>query len=493
MKEDYALIIENVNKSFPGVKALQDVSIKIRKGSVHAICGENGAGKSTLMKIINGIYQPDSGRIIVNGQETTIKNPLEARQHGIAMIAQETNFAPDLSIEENLFMGRLFGSSYNIDWKKLRVETQKLLDKEKMSLSASQKMESLTISEIQQIEILKALSIGASIIIMDEPTSSLTAKETDSLFKKIKSLRDDGKSVIYISHRMEEIFELADEVTIIRDGQTVDFGRIEDMDEERIIRKMVGRTITNIYPESNAKIGDEKIIVKNLTSDKFKDISFHAKSGEIIGFSGLVGAGRTELMQAIFCIDKYTNGEIYIDNKLVNISSVKDAMRNGIGMVTEDRKRTGILPKRNVRENATISSLEKFLNSPFWDRDKEISVTRNFFEKMDVKTPSMDTLIENLSGGNQQKVLLSKWLMIDPDILILDEPTKGIDVGNKFEIYKLMLDIVDSGKTIIMVSSDLPELMGMSDRIYIMSQGKITGELSKDEYDQELIMKYATI
>ena len=328
---------------------------------------------------------------------------------------------------------------------------------------------------------------------MDEPTSSLTAKETDSLFKKIKSLRDDGKSVIYISHRMEEIFELADEVTIIRDGQTVDFGRIEDMDEERIIRKMVGRTITNIYPESNAKIGDKKIIVKNLTSDKFKDISFNAKSGEIIGFSGLVGAGRTELMQAIFGIDKYTNGEIYIDNKLVNISSVKDAMRNGIGMVTEDRKRTGILPKRNVRENATISSLEKFLNSPFWDRDKEISVTRNFFEKMDVKTPSMDTLIENLSGGNQQKVLLSKWLMIDPDILILDEPTKGIDVGNKFEIYKLMLDIVDSGKTIIMVSSDLPELMGMSDRIYIMSQGKITGELSKDEYDQELIMKYATI
>lgn len=493
MKEDYALIIENVNKSFPGVKALQDISIKIRKGSVHAICGENGAGKSTLMKIINGIYQPDSGRIIVNGHETTIKSPLEARQHGIAMIAQETNFAPDLSIEENLFMGRLFGSSYNIDWKKLRVETQKLLDKEKMSLSASQKMESLTISEIQQIEILKALSIGASIIIMDEPTSSLTAKETDSLFKKIKSLRDDGKSVIYISHRMEEIFELADEVTIIRDGQTVDFGRIEDMDEERIIRKMVGRTITNIYPESNAKIGDKKIIVKNLTSDKFKDISFNAKSGEIIGFSGLVGAGRTELMQAIFGIDKYTNGEIYIDNKLVNISSVKDAMRNGIGMVTEDRKRTGILPKRNVRENATISSLEKFLNSPFWDRDKEISVTRNFFEKMDVKTPSMDTLIENLSGGNQQKVLLSKWLMIDPDILILDEPTKGIDVGNKFEIYKLMLDIVDSGKTIIMVSSDLPELMGMSDRIYIMSQGKITGELSKDEYDQELIMKYATI
>lgn len=492
MKEEYALIIENVNKSFPGVKALQDVSIKIRKGSVHAICGENGAGKSTLMKIINGIYQPDSGGIIVNGQETNIKNPLEARQHGIAMIAQETNFAPDLSIEENLFMGRLFGSSYNIDWKKLRSETQKLLDKEKMLLTASQKMESLTISEIQQIEILKALSIGASIIIMDEPTSSLTSKETDSLFKKIKSLRDDGKSIIYISHRMEEIFELADEVTIIRDGQTVDFGRIEDMDEERIIRKMVGRTITNIYPESNAKIGDEKIIVKNLTNDKFKDISFHAKSGEIIGFSGLVGAGRTELMQAIFGIDKYINGEIYIDDELVNISSVKDAMSNGIGMVTEDRKRTGILPKRNVRENATISSVGKFLNSIFWDRDKEISVTRDFFEKMDVKTPSMDTLIENLSGGNQQKVLLSKWLMIDPDILILDEPTKGIDVGNKFEIYKLMLDIVNSGKTIIMVSSDLPELMGMSDRIYIMSQGKITGELSRDEYDQELIMKYAT-
>lgn len=494
MEGKVKLKVSGIEKAFPGVKAVDGVQFEVREGSVHALCGENGAGKSTLMKIINGLYQPDAGTISVDGQEVTIHNPQQAKALGIAMIAQELNFVPELTIEENLFLGRLPGSAARVDWKQVRNHTSELLAAEGLPFEPTQLMKTLSISEIQQLEILKALSLDAQIIIMDEPTSSISNKEVDHLFAKIAQLKAQGRSVIYISHKMDEIFRIADHVTILRDGTVVGSYPIEELDEETIIRLMVGRKLDNVYPKEEFPVGETVLEVRNLSSQGvFKDISFHARRGEIIGFAGLVGSGRTEVMRSLFGLDRYTSGEVLVDGKAVRITSPRDAIAAGMGMITEDRKRSGIVPVRSIMENGSLASLEQFFFGGRLHASLEAETDKKYFDRMNVKAPSLNTLIQSLSGGNQQKVILAKWLMREPDVLIMDEPTRGIDVGNKFSIYELMQDIAREGRAIVIVSSELPELIGMCDRIYVMNQGTLTGELKRSEFDQEVIMRHATM
>lgn len=494
MDKAVKLRVEKIDKSFPGVHALDQVSFAIKKGTVHALCGENGAGKSTLMKVINGLYQPDSGQIFIDEKEVKIQNPMQARSYGIAMIAQELNFVPELSIEENLFLGRLPRKGARIDWAKVREETETLLRKENLSFHPSQKMKTLSVSEIQQIEILKALSLNAEIIIMDEPTSSITEKESSVLFNKIKDLVRQGKSIIYISHKLDEIFEISDDISVLRDGKVVSTNPVSATDHDKVIAEMVGRTISQVYPKESVTVGGELLRVDRLSrAGEFKDISFHVNSGEIIGFAGLVGSGRTEVMRSVFGLDPWDSGEIHICGKKADKRHCGEMIKAGIGMVTEDRKRSGIVPVRSIRENATIASLEQFFMKGRYNKQKERQICKQYFAQMDVKAPSQETLIKDLSGGNQQKVILSKWMMREPSVLILDEPTRGIDVGNKYTIYQLMVEIARDGKGIVVVSSELPELLGMCDRIYVMNQGTITAELTRGEFDQEMIMKYATM
>lgn len=485
--------VSGINKSFPGVKALDNVNFAVRKGTVHALCGENGAGKSTLMKIINGLYKADSGQIFLDEKPVTIKNPIQAREYGIAMIAQELNYVPEMSIEENLFLGRLPVTKFgNVDWKKVRRDTIAFLKQENLPYKPDQKLKTLTVSDIQMLEIIKAISNNAQIVIMDEPTSAITNREVEVLFDKIAELKKRGVSIIYISHKMEEVFRIADDITVLRDGKTVETHPASEIDLDKVIALMVGRQMTNVYPKEHVEIGEPILEVEGLGSKGvFKDINFTANKGEIVGFAGLMGAGRTETMRAIFGLDPYDEGKIKVHGKEVTIKKVSDSIAQKVVMLSEDRRRYGIIPIRSVMENASISSLDKIIYGGRWHPQKERELVSKYFDKMHVKTPSLETAIQGLSGGNQQKVLLAKWMLRDPDVLILDEPTRGIDVGAKFEIYRLMTDLVKEGKTVIMVSSELPELIGMCDRIYIMNKGRITGCLNKDEFSQETIMRYA--
>ena len=485
--------VSGINKSFPGVKALDNVNFAVRKGTVHALCGENGAGKSTLMKIINGIYKADSGQIFLDEKPVTIKDPIQARDYGIAMIAQELNYVPEMSIEENLFLGRLPVTKFgNVDWKRVRRETIEFLKQENLPYKPDQKLKTLTVSDIQMLEIIKAISNNAQIVIMDEPTSAITNREVEVLFSKIAELKKKGVSIIYISHKMEEVFRIADDITVLRDGKTVETHPASEIDLDKVIALMVGRKMDNVYPKEEVEIGEPILEIEGLGSKGvFKDINFKANKGEIVGFAGLMGAGRTETMRAIFGLDPYDEGKIKVHGKEVTIKKVSDSIAQKVVMLSEDRRRYGIIPIRSVMENASISSLDKIIYGGRWHPKVEKELVGKYFEKMHVKTPSLETAIQGLSGGNQQKVLLAKWMFADPDVLILDEPTRGIDVGAKFEIYRLMTDLVKEGKTVIMVSSELPELIGMCDRIYIMNKGRITGCLSKDEFSQETIMRYA--
>ena len=485
--------VSGINKSFPGVKALDNVNFAVRKGTVHALCGENGAGKSTLMKIINGIYKADSGQIFLDEKPVTIKDPIQARDYGIAMIAQELNYVPEMSIEENLFLGRLPVTKFgNVDWKRVRRETIEFLRQENLPYKPDQKLKTLTVSDIQMLEIIKAISNNAQIVIMDEPTSAITNREVEVLFGKIAELKKKGVSIIYISHKMEEVFRIADDITVLRDGKTVETHPASEIDLDKVIALMVGRKMDNVYPKEEVEIGEPILEIEGLGSKGvFKDINFKANKGEIVGFAGLMGAGRTETMRAIFGLDPYDEGKIKVHGKEVTIKKVSDSIAQKVVMLSEDRRRYGIIPIRSVMGNASISSLDKIIYGGRWHPKVEKELVSKYFEKMHVKTPSLETAIQGLSGGNQQKVLLAKWMLRDPDVLILDEPTRGIDVGAKFEIYRLMTDLVKEGKTVIMVSSELPELIGMCDRIYIMNKGRITGCLSKDEFSQETIMRYA--
>lgn len=492
--DEIKMRVSGIEKSFPGVKALSGIDFAVRKGTVHALCGENGAGKSTLMKIIMGLYQADKGQIFLDEQPVTIKNPIQAMEMGISMVAQELNYIPELSVEENLFLGRLpVNKLGKVDWKKVRREAKKFLEEENLPYKPTQKLKTLTVSDIQMLEIIKAVTNNAKVIIMDEPTSSITQREVENLFDKIEELKKQGISIIYISHKMEEVFRIADDISILRDGAVVSTDRAEDLDLDTVISRMVGRKLDNVYPKEEVKIGETAIEVKNFSrKGLFENINFHVAKGEIVGFAGLVGAGRTETMRAIFGLDPHDSGEIEIEGKSVKIKCPHDSIKNKMVMLSESRRDDGIIPVRSVMENASLASLERVIYNGYTHKAKERKDVKDSFEKMHVKTATLDTPISTLSGGNQQKVLLARWILCEPDIMILDEPTRGIDVGAKFEIYKLITDIVKEGKAVIMVSSELPELIGMCDRIYIMNQGKISGCINRGEFSQETIMKYAT-
>lgn len=494
MGEEIKLRVSQIEKSFPGVKALDKIDFSVRKGTVHALCGENGAGKSTLMKIINGIYKPDAGQIFIDEQPVQVKDPIQAQSLGIAMIAQELNYVPEMSVEENLFLGRLPVNKFGkVKWKEVHQRTLKFLKDEGLNYKPDQKLKTLTVSDIQMLEIIKAISNDAQVIVMDEPTSAITQKEVELLFKKIDILKEKGVSIIYISHKLDEVFQIADDITVFRDGTVVKTMRAEQTDINEVIALMVGRKMDNVYPKEKLNIGETLLEVKGLCSENlYENVSFHLDRGEIIGFAGLVGAGRTEVMRSLFGLDSMSSGEVFISGKKVSIKNVSSSIKNGMIMLSEDRRRYGIVPVRSVMENASLSSLEQFVYGGYTHRKKEKERVGNYFNKMNVKTPTLETTIQSLSGGNQQKVLLAKWMLRNPDILILDEPTRGIDVGAKFEIYKLMTEMAKGGKGVIMVSSELPELIGMCDRIYVMCQGRIEGELQKDQFSQEAIMKFAT-
>lgn len=491
-EKDAILELKHISKYFPGVKALDDVNFKLKKGTVHVLCGENGAGKSTLMKIIDGIYRQDEGEMFLNGKKIEIRNPLHAKENKIAMIFQELSYVPDMTLEENLFLGSWPKKSGRIDWKKVRRCTLELLKQEGLLYSADVKLRSLSVSDIQMLEILKAISNQAKIIIMDEPTSAITDKEVTSLFQKIADLKAKGTSIIYISHKMDEIFRIADEITVFRDGKSIITKEAKDFTVDELIEYMVGRKLENQYPKEVIPIGYELLRVEGLTQPGvFEDISFTVRSGEIVGFAGLMGAGRTETMRALFGLDSYSGGNIFIRDKEVHITNVQQSIRNGLAMLTEDRRRSGIVPILSVKENTTLAALDQVIYGGKLHKAKEMEMVSGTCSEMRVKTPSYETPIESLSGGNQQKVLLAKWFLCNPDILIMDEPTRGIDVGAKREIYELMNKFASKGKGIIMVSSELPELIGVCDRIYVMSEGRISGMLQRNEFAQEAIMKLA--
>lgn len=486
--------LSGIEKSFPGVKALRNIEFSVRRGTVHALCGENGAGKSTLMKIIMGLYKADKGQIFIDEKPVEIKNPIQARELGISMIAQELNYVPELSVEENLFLGRLpVNGLGKVDWKKVRRETLEFLEEEKLPYRPDQKLKTLTVSDIQMLEIIKAVTNRAQIVIMDEPTSSITNREVEQLFEKIAELKAKGVAIIYISHKMDEVFRIADDITVLRDGEVVSTNRAKDLDLDTVIARMVGRKLSNVYPKEQVELGEKLLEVEGFTQESmFEDIHFYARKGEIVGVAGLVGAGRTEVMRAVFGLDGHQAGTVKIHGEEVAIRSVKDSISHRLVMLSESRRDDGIVPVRSIRENASLASLAKYIYGGYTHLSKEKKEVKEMFEKMNVKAPSIDTEISKLSGGNQQKVLLARWMLCDPEIMILDEPTRGVDVGAKYEIYKLIMEIVKDNKAVIMVSSELPELIGMCDRIYIMCQGRISGCISKEEFSQETIMKYAT-
>jgi inositol transport system ATP-binding protein len=496
----YELELRNVTKHFPGVRALDAVSISARAGEVFAICGENGAGKSTLMKIINGNYKADAGEMYIKGEKVQIANPTLARKHGIAMIYQECNFVSELSVAESLFLGRIPVNRFRqVDWKFIYKHTEQLLKAEglwnnpRLIEGVHTKLKYLTIADIQMLEIVKAISQDSNILIMDEPTSSISIKEANELLGKIKELRNRGKCIIYISHKMDEIFRIADVISVFRDGRVVETKPVDQWDIDSVIQSMVGRELTGDYPKETVQIGQTLLDVHNFNSKGvFNNISFHLKAGEIVGFAGLVGAGRTEMVRALFGLDPYDSGTVTINGDEVTIKNVNSSITHGMAMLSEDRRRYGLVPIRSVRENIALPNLARYIYGGRLHSTKETEEITKTANSIQIKTPSLETTVANLSGGNQQKVVLAKWLIKDSNIMILDEPTRGIDVGAKYEIYKLMSNIVKSGKGIVMISSELPELLGMCDRIYVMSKGTITAELSQKDFSQETIMKYAT-
>ena len=498
---EYKLELRGVCKSFPGVKALDNVQLSLRPGTVHALMGENGAGKSTLMKCLFGIYKMDAGEIILDGEKVEINNPDEAMKKGIAMVHQELQPVPARSVAENMYLGRFptkCGPLKVIDHKKMYEDTAKWLKEVKMDFDPKAHLGSLSIGQMQSVEIAKAVSQQAKVIIFDEPTSSLSDNEVEALFRIMNDLRDKGVAMVYISHKMDEIKRIADDITVMRDGTYVGTWPAAEMTTDQIITKMVGRELTNVYPPRENKPGDEVVMeVKNLCSihaKSFQNVSFQLHKGEILGFGGLVGAQRTELMEGIFGIRGIASGEIYMHGKKVKIKHPIDAMNAGIGLITEDRRGNGIFGCLSIKDNVGVSIYNKYLNAGFVLNHKKINeIVTSSIKKLSIKTPSMKEHISNLSGGNQQKVIVARWLANDPDVLIMDEPTRGIDVGAKHEIYEIMCDLAKQGKAIIMISSEMSELLGMSDRICVMCNGKLTGEVKEPEdMTQAKIMEYAT-
>ena len=490
------LQMENICKEFPGVKALDNVSLTVRAGTVHALMGENGAGKSTLMKCLFGVYNKDSGKIYLEGQEVNYKNSKEALEHGVAMVHQELNQALKRNVMDNMWLGRFPKVARGVPFtseKKMYDATKKVFDELGINVDPRTIMSKMPVSQRQMVEIAKAVSFNSKIIVFDEPTSSLTEEEVEHLFRIINMLRDRGCGIIYISHKMEEILRISDDVTVMRDGKWIATRPASELTMDEIIRLMVGRELTNRYPPKNNKIGDELLRVEGLSGEysHLRDVSFVAHKGEVLGIAGLDGSGRTEVLETLFGVATRRSGEITLNGKKIKNSNARDSIKNGFALLTEERRATGIFGILNIRENTVISSFKKYLVGPFLSKKKMIEATDWCVSSMRVKTPNQETKIRSLSGGNQQKVILGRWLLTDPTVLLLDEPTRGIDVGAKYEIYQLILNLANEGKTVIMVSSEMPELLGVCDRILVMSGGKLAGEVDAKTATQEEIMTLA--
>jgi ABC-type sugar transport system ATPase subunit len=489
MSKDYILKIKSITKEFPGVKALDNVSINIERGTIHGLIGENGAGKSTLIKILAGIYQPNSGDIKLNGEICRFDSPIEARRAGISVVHQEIKLSEPLSVAENMFIGNLMMKGFLVDWKGMRQRAQEIVDEMGMDIDVNAQVSSLTVAKKQIVEIMHAINNNSKILIMDEPSAVLTDRELDSMFRTVNQLRDKGITIIYISHRLEEVFRLCDNVSVLRDGQHIGTIPVAEVNRKQLIQMMVGREMGLEYPKEVGKIGDTILEVKNLKRGKvLKDISFSVRAGEVFGISGLVGAGRTELARAILGIDSIDSGEIFVRGKKVRYRSFADAIHDGLGLIPEDRKLQGLVQIMSVKKNTTLVNLGRVIKGGIINNSLEDTYSREYTEKLNVSTPSMETEVQYLSGGNQQKVVIAKWLFKEADILFLDEPTRGIDVGAKTEIYRLINQMVKEGRTVIMISSEMPEILGMCDRIMVMHEGQKMGEMDAVDASQEKIM-----
>ena len=496
MNEKFLLEMNNITKEFPSVKALDNVTLKVRKGTVHALMGENGAGKSTLMKCLFGIYNADRGEIFIDGKQVNFKTPKEALDGGVAMVHQELNQAQKRSVNDNIWLGRYPTALGFITLEnKMQKETKKIFQKLHIDINPSTIMSQLSVSARQMVEIAKAVSYDAKIIVLDEPTSSLNEQEVEHLFNIIEQLKAEGRAIIYISHKMEEIMKICDEITIMRDGKLIATNPVAEMTLEKIIKQMVGRELKERFPQKTNKIGEVALKIENLSGkySPLSNVSLEVRKGEILGVAGLDGSGRTELLETIFGLRTRSEGKIFLHKKELKNKNAKDAKKNGFALLTEERRSTGIFGILNITENTVISGLSKyrfagvFLKEGKMKRDTDWSI-----KTMRIKTPSRRAKIQNLSGGNQQKVILGRWLLTEPEVLLLDEPTRGIDVGAKYEIYQLIINLASQGKCVIMVSSEMPELLGVCDRIIVMSGGKLAGELSSAEANQEKIMELAT-
>ncbi|ENM5775148.1 sugar ABC transporter ATP-binding protein [Vibrio mimicus] len=490
--------MNGITKHFPGVLALDNVSFNLKKGEVHALIGENGAGKSTLMKVLSGVYTPDDGHITYEGERVMFTSPISAQERGITIIHQEFNLFPDLTVAENIYIGREYTSKnkWVLDEEAQAKATQALLDKLNLDIKPEMLVESLTVAQQQMVEIAKALSVNAKVLIMDEPTAALTESEIESLFKVTNMLKEQGVGIVYISHRLEELAQIADRATVLRDGtfiNTVDYRTVKIDD---LIAMMVGRDLGDIYPQRANKPSEEVVLEVNHLNRKgvFNDVSFRLKRGEILGFTGLMGAGRSEVARAIFGADAIDSGDIKLFGRPVEINNVHEAIQLGVAYLTEDRKKDGLALGMSVQDNIMLSSFDDYANGAGVINERTSrEISQRLRDKLRIKTPSLEQVAGNLSGGNQQKIIIAKWICKNTEILIFDEPTRGIDVGAKLEIYELINQLAKQGKSIIVISSELPEVLGICDRILVMRNGKITGELQAEEANQENIMKYATL
>ena len=489
MEKDYILSLKGITKVFPGVKALDDVTIHVERGTIHGLVGENGAGKSTLIKVLAGIYQPEQGEVVLDGKVQKFPTPIVARHAGISVVHQEIKLSETLSVAENMFLGNIMmKNKVTVDWAGMRKRAQEIVDDLGMDIDINAQVSSLTVAKKQIVEIMHAINNDAQVLIMDEPSAVLTDRELEVMFRIVKQLREKGITIIYISHRLDEVFDLCDNVSVLRDGQHIDTLPIHDITRQGLINMMVGREMGQEYPKEPGNIGDTILEVKNLHCGLLKDISFEVKAGEVFGISGLVGAGRTELARAILGIDKIESGEVYVRGKKVRYHTFADAIRDGLGLIPEDRKLQGLVQMMTVKRNTTLVNLKGVIKGGVIRKALEDKYSEEYCKKLRVVTPSMETQVMNLSGGNQQKVVIAKWLFKGSEILFLDEPTRGIDVGAKAEIYRLINQMVKEGKTVIMISSEMPEILGMCDRIMVLHEGKKMGELLAEEATQEKIM-----
>jgi inositol transport system ATP-binding protein len=491
---EYVLEMSGISKSFPGVRALQNVSLAVRRGSVHSLMGENGAGKSTLMKILAGIYTPDEGAILIDGARADIRDPRDSLKLGVSMIHQELSSVPELSVAENIFLGRELRNRYGlVSRRAMEHATRELFDRWKIRISPRRKMKALSIAQCQMVEIAKAISFDSRIIIMDEPTSAITETEVGHLHQMIRQLRAAGTAIVYITHKMDEVFAISDDVTVFRDGQFVTTKPATELDRDRLIALMVGRELTQLFPKEHAPIGDIVLRVTGLNrGDLVRNVSLEVRRGEVLGIAGLMGAGRTEVLETVFGVYPAESGTVEVNGRVRRIREPRDAINAGLALLTEDRKRTGIMGVLSVRDNMSIAALPQYSPQGMLRRGAIEKACQDQRRRLALKTPSLNQLVQNLSGGNQQKTLLSRWLLTLPDILMIDEPTRGIDVGAKSEIHRLMNELAKQGKAIVMVSSEMPEILGMSDRVLVMCEGRITGEMSREDATQERIMRLAT-